>query len=297
MDTSVKRIEVGTSRTAEITCLARAASRYEGDPAYRSDDFIAPRLMPRRLAPILRIGPLRRAFIGALYPAGMYEYIIARTKYVDSVFRRSALNGVDQILIFGAGFDSRATRFAAKLGRTRVFELDAPPTQEAKLRQMRKRKVAINPSARFVAIDFSKESLEDRLLESGFEAGRRSLFILEGLTMYLDERAVDSTFGTIDRLSGAGSELLFDYVRASVLRGENGRYGERGALDGVRRQGEAWTFGLEEAGAALFARAHHFELVEHLDSEALGERYFKSAEGSRAGRVNGTHCIAYARKA
>jgi methyltransferase (TIGR00027 family) len=296
MRTKGRRIESGISRTAEITCLARAASTFERDPRYRSGDYVAREIMPRKFLPVLRFFPIRRAFIGAFYPKGMYEYLIARTKRFDEAFREALAGGVRQVLIFGAGYDSRAWRFADELGDATVFELDAPITQASKIDQLEKRRIPTSPRVAFIPIDFSKENLETRLLESGFERESTSLFLLEGLTMYLDEAAIDSTFAAIDRFSGSGSELLFDYVRAAVLRRENVGYAERRAAEGVRKRGESWVFGLEEDAVASFARSYHFELAEDLDAEALGERYFRPVGGGAIAKLNGSHRIACARK-
>ena len=80
-------------------------------------------------------------------------------------------------LIFGAGFDSRGIRFADLNKKTNIFELDAPVTQEAKISQLKKRGIEINPNITFIPIDFNKESLEDKLIESGFTKNRKSLKI------------------------------------------------------------------------------------------------------------------------
>ena len=121
-----------------------------------------------------------------LAPAGVYEYVIARTKYIDAAFEKALAERFDQILLFGAGFDTRALRFHEKARHTRVFELDAPLTQQAKIRQYGRRNLCIPSNVVFIAIDFDRESLPHKLDVAGFQIGRRSLFILEGLLMYLD---------------------------------------------------------------------------------------------------------------
>ena len=112
----------------------------------------------------------------------MYEYVIARTKYIDSIFQKAISSEFDQILLFGAGFDSRGIRFAHVNTKTKIFEMDVPITQDAKIKQLKKRHIEIGPNVIFVPIDFSRESLENKLLESGFKKNQKSLFILEGRT-------------------------------------------------------------------------------------------------------------------
>ena len=66
--------------------------------------------------------------------------------------------GFDQIVIFGAGFDSRALRFNEKNKATTIFELDAPMTQQDKLKGFQSRKLSLPKSLIFVPIDFNRET-------------------------------------------------------------------------------------------------------------------------------------------
>ena len=84
---SRKRIETTISRTAEWTCVSRAASSLEYDSHYRSGDHIALLLVPTFMKLLLRISLVRRFFRHFISPKGIYEYTIARTKYIDAVFK------------------------------------------------------------------------------------------------------------------------------------------------------------------------------------------------------------------
>jgi methyltransferase (TIGR00027 family) len=293
---SRRRIETATSRTAQWTCVSRAASALERDSHYRSDDHIALLLVPGFLKLLLHVPPVRRFCTRAIAPRGIYEYTIARTKYIDAVFEEALAAGFDQILIFGAGFDTRALRFQKKAGSTRIFELDVPITQQAKLGQYAKRGLSIPANAAFVSIDFDKESLSEKLEEAGFARGARSLFVLEGLLMYLQPESVAETFRVIDAFAGERSEVVFDYVRASVLRQVGSCYGEREIAETVAKAGEQWHFGIEEGELARFLGRYGFEVREHQDARDLEQRYFVDATGRTVGRVNGTHCLVRAVK-
>jgi methyltransferase (TIGR00027 family) len=286
-----KRIESTTSRTAEMTCSSRAASYLETNGHYHSDDHLAVRLLPNFFRILLHIPLFRMFYSRVLAPEGIYEYVIARTKYIDAVFKQALAERFDQILLFGAGFDTRALRFQAEAQHTRIFELDAPPTQEAKIRQYRKRHLNIPSNVVFIAIDFDKESLPDRLDIAGFHKAQRSLFILEGLLMYLEPESVQGTFQTIREYAGSGSWVVFDYVQASVLRHENRLYGESGIMQSVSKAGEQWRFGIEPGEIASFVAAYGFQVSDHKDAQELEATYFQDSDGRLVGRVNGTHCI------
>jgi len=290
-----KRIESKTSRTAEFNCMFRAASFNEKIPQYKSDDYIAPKLVPKFFMPVVKIGVFKSLF-NRFFPPGMYEYVIARTKYIDSIFQKALLNEFDQILIFGAGFDSRGIRFADSNKKTKIFELDVPVTQEAKINQLKKRGIEINPNIIFISIDFNKESIEDKLLESGFKRDQKSLFILEGLTYYLSRQAVDEAFNVINKLAGSESEVVFDYIYTSVLRGENLYYGESEVYKGVNKQNEPWSFGIEKGEIESFLRDRNLSLIQNLNSGDLEKEFFKDEHGNIIAKINGVRCIAYAKK-
>ena len=291
-----RRIESTTSRTAEMTCLSRACSAMETNRYYKSDDHIAPLLLPSALKPLLRVSLARRLFTKIAAPKGIYEYVIARTKYIDALFRQALAEQFDQVLIFGAGFDTRAIRFQDTLGNTKVFELDVPVTQQAKIGQYQKQHLAVPPNLKFIAIDFDKESLPMKLAEVGFSRQRWGLFILEGLTMYLQPESVHETFQTIRDYAGKGSWVVFDYIYASVLRKEGVYYGETEIVQTVSHAGEQWHFGIEKGQIEKFLARYTMQLIDHKNARDLEKAYFTDSNGKVIGRVNATHCLVTAEK-
>ena len=291
-----RRIDTVTSRTAEMTCMSRAVSAFEKDKYYQSGDYIAPRLIPAFIWPLVNLALGRRIFRRFLAPPGIYEYTIARTKYIDELFQKTLLEGFDQILIMGAGFDTRALRFQDKNEKTRIFELDVATTQQAKIRQYQKRNLTIPLNVKFIAIDFDKESLSIKLNEAGFHKEQRSMFVLEGLLMYLQPQSVDTIFRVIQEYAGGRSRIVFDYIYASVLRDEGIYYGEKDAKQMVSAVGERWHFGIEKDEIGEFIAKYGLELIDHMDTQALEKAYFSSTEGNIIGRVNGTHCLVTAEK-
>ena len=274
-----------------MTCASRAASSLENNYHYHSDDHLALRLLPGFIRVLFHIPLFRRFFVRILAPRGIYEYVIARTKYVDSAFEKALAEGFDQILLFGAGFDTRALRFHTEAQNTRIFELDTPVTQQAKIQQYRKRNLSIPSNVVFIAIDFDKQSLPHRLDMAEFKKDLRTLFILEGLLMYLDPESVRSTFQTIQEYAGIGSRVVFDYIRASVLRHENTLYGESGLAKTVSKAGEQWRFGIEPDEIATFTAPYGLVVSDHKCAQELEATYFQDEDGRLVGRINGTHCI------
>ena len=126
--------------------------------------------------------------------------------------------------------------------------------------------------------------------------GKKSLFMLEGLTMYLDREAVDLTFHLMDEFSAAGSEIVFDYVCSSVIQKENTLYGEKRIYNTVKSANEAWSFGIDQGQADLFVKPYHFNVTEDLCAVDLEEKYFKGTQHKKRGKLNATHCIAHTQK-
>jgi len=279
-----------------MTCVSRASSALETNPCYKSNDTIAPLLLPSALKSFLYIPLIRKLFARVAAPKGIYEYVIARTKYIDAIFKHALAERFEQILIFGAGFDTRALRFQDSMGNTRVFELDIPITQQAKINQYHKRHLDIPPNLTFIAIDFDKESLSTKLDEAGFCKQRRSLFVLEGLVMYLQPESVDATFHIIQDYAEMGSLVVFDYVYASVLRKEGIYFGEIGIEQTVSDSGEQWHFGIEKGQIEQFLARYALQLIDQKDAEELEKAYFSDANGNTIGRINGTHCLVTAQR-
>ena len=271
--------------------MSRAASSLEIEPHYHSDDCLAARLVPGFVRSLLRTRAGRAVFRRFLATRGMYEYVIARTKYIDAAFRQALTEGFGQIVLLGAGFDTRALRFQAESCGAAIFEVDVPLTQNAKIDRYRQCGLAVPQNLKFIAMDFDRDSIAEKLRRFGFHERERSLFILEGVLMYLLPASVDALFRTLHTLTSEGSRLVFDYVRASVLQGDMTLYGEAGALQAVDRINEGWHFGLEYEKVNTFLSDYGFTLVDHKDARAMERFFFEDQNGLIAGRINGTHEI------
>jgi methyltransferase (TIGR00027 family) len=244
---------------------------------------------------VLHVAPLRGIFLRQVAPPGSHGYVLARTQVFDELFRHALEAFFPQIVLLGAGFDTRALRFQDQNSGTAVFELDFPATQQPKRDILRRKGVPLPEALIFVPIDFDRESIYGALFKAGYQRGQRTLFLWEGVTMYLTAEAVDETLDFIQRESAPGSLVAFDYIYASVLRGEGKYHGERAIFRAVSRAGEVWTFALEEGEVADFLARRGFELAEHYTSEQLEESYLTADDGTRFGPINETHAIAVAR--
>jgi methyltransferase (TIGR00027 family) len=279
------------SNTAGYTCFSRACATREKDERFRGPDHMAEIFLPAFAKVILNVPVLRKAFMSKVAPSGIYEYVIARTKLLDETFLDGLAKGVCQIVILGAGMDTRALRFASKNQGTKIIELDIEKTQHPKIEILNRKKVELPDELVFASIDFNKQRLSDVLMIAGYQRDQLSLFLWEGVTMYLNSDAVDGTLTFIRESTQKGSRVTFDYIFGSVLRQENKFYGEKEIFDTVSRAGEGWTFGIEEGKIEEYLTERGFKMMSHFTPSELEERYFKTEDGNVVRRINGTHCI------
>jgi methyltransferase (TIGR00027 family) len=213
------------STTAIYVALGRAAAhRRAAVPGF--SDPIAIRLLPPRYAEALERadrGPPRswreRRF--RFFLERLTQWTPLRTLAIDDALRAS-LGRDGQIVILGAGLDSRAWRMVELSDRI-VYEVDHPATQRYK----RERVASLTPTARavrFVPVDFERESLGERLAEAGHDPASPTVWIWEGVVMYLHPQAVEATVRLVAERSAPGSRLVASYASPSLGRVIVGRF-------------------------------------------------------------------------
>ena len=134
--------------------------------------------------------------------AGLSYGVPLRTRAIDDALR-SQITPQHQLVILGAGLDARAYRLP-ELKEARVFEVDHPVTQDFK----RSRIVDYPPMCRELihcSVDFEKQSLPERLAESGHDAALPTIWIWEGVTMYLTHAAIEGTLNAVSERSAGGA--------------------------------------------------------------------------------------------
>lgn len=287
-----KRIQKKVSRTAQMVCFIRAISYYETEESYKSDDYLSPSFLPLLMKAILKFRILREKVKQKLSISGMYEYIVGRTKVIDLTF--SEYSGqINQVVILGAGFDSRGIRFNGILNDTIIYELDAYETQQFKINKINKEKIAIPKNLKMIPIDFENEPFIDILIANGFKRNEPCLFLLEGLTMFIDPVAIPKLFKDINDLCGKDSIIVFDYLHEKFLSNEISNQGS--VTETVSSLGEKYKFGIEKSKIKEFTIQYGFELLEEYDANQLNNAFF-SKEKSKNSKPIDLYSIVIAKK-
>jgi methyltransferase (TIGR00027 family) len=277
------------SRTGYITAFARSLSRRSDPPEIANDDHLADVFLLPVYRVLSRAPRLARRLFDRSVP-GAVAYFNARTRHIDAIVRERIAAGLDQLVVLGAGFDSRAMRFDAQLGQTRVFEVDVADVIALKGRHLAAAGRHMPRRVVPVAIDFSTERL-DKLLSHGFRPAARTLFLWEGVTTYLRDDDVSGVLRFVREHGGPGSTLVFDYVTRAFFEGDHSGYGSRQLARGWQRMGNV----NRSAIASVHDRLAPFGLTVLSDLGPVElERLYSTAAGQPPRRVWGALRIAHA---
>ena len=199
---------------------------------------------------------------------GLMLHFMLRKRFIEDTVRASLAAGCEQVVVVGAGFDTLAARLAAEFPQTRFIEIDHPATQAAK-------RLAIDERGNldFIAANLAEERLRDALA-GGYRRDAPSVFVIEGLLMYLTDAQIDVLFTAIAELQSAPGTLVFTVMEPA----SDGRPRFHNAKPLVTRLLSLWSkpfrSGMRREAAARFAEQFPgLRLRDLAGSEALRARY------------------------
>lgn len=206
---------------------------------------------------------------------------VARTRAIDDAACQALESGIQQVVLLGAGFDSRAYRLPG-MEKVTVYEVDHPATSARKREVIQRALGNVPGRVRYVGIDFNSNDLELEMKSAGYNTTLPTLFIWEGVTNYLTPEAVDST---LRWCSGAahGSQVVFTYIDRDVLSNPDSFYGTEKIVQILQDVEERWTFGLEPAKLASYLKDKGFKLESDLSATQYRKQYFTKAGSKMKG--------------
>jgi len=223
--------------------------------------------------------------------------MISQTKPSNTAFiialYRSVAHKEFQNKGWGSGYDTRGLRFKHLIKNTRIIELDMAATQNRKIKCLKKNKINIPDYLTLSPVDFNRQSLENALTSADYKADRQTLFIWEGVSMYLEAQAVKDTLSFIARSSHTDSLLAFD---SAISNADQDYYGTKELLKHIKknRSNEPFKFFVEEEKIENFLNKQGFKIISHFDSKQIEKTYLKKEDGSSIGKPNGMFCLAIA---
>jgi methyltransferase (TIGR00027 family) len=264
------------AQTAFGPMLLTAVEQHEPPGRRLVDDDLASAFLPvpaRLLTAAARSSVLRQLLVGAIERSGpgLWANLTCRKHYIGDKLDE-ALDGIDAVVILGAGLDTCAYRLARR-SRIPIFEADLPVNIARKAATVHRTLGELPRSVRLVALDFEHDDLLTALAEYGYRTDYRVFFIWEGVTQYLTESAVRATLDGL-RPVAPGSRLVFTYVRRDFIDGTN-LYGAPTLYRRMRQRRQLWHFGLRPEEVAEFLAPFGWRLVEQVGPEQLVQRYVR----------------------
>ncbi|MCJ7626468.1 MAG: SAM-dependent methyltransferase [Anaerolineaceae bacterium] len=285
---STNGVEQKPSDTAMFAALRRAIANKDYQNERFGPDYLAELFLPANFRFIIKFTKIRanvKKKLNGFLP-GLHEYMIARTAYFDRIFMDALDNKIPQIVLLGAGYDSRAYRFADLISDTKIIELDIATTQNRKKECLRKAKVEIPKHVSFIPIDFNNESLQKVLEKAGYENHKKTLFLWEGVSYYLESDSVDATLEFVSRSAHIGSAIALDYT-ISIAEENMDDYGVKEFYQTMKEHhsNEELMFAIDAGKIVSFLGKRGLKLVDYLDNEQIERKFLINEDGSLIGQI------------
>ena len=289
----------GISGTAYEPYMARLLPHHTASRTDAAAERIAPHLpalsslVLRSMVDTLVLAARWSGFRGSFLaypgprPSTLMTFISHRTHFFDDAVAAAVAteSPIRQFVVLGAGWDTRSygplpdgADLRALVGRdggqaSRCFEVDEPPTQEAKVEALRTAGVDSSHVV-FAPTDFNQQSWLESLTQHGFDPDSPAFILWEGVTMYLDDAAIDKTLREVAGLA-PGSRIAFDFLsrelvlcrRPFVVLGNYAKYAMKAFY------GESWLFGISTAAPA------HERAREFIEARGLEFRSYEAFGG------------------
>ncbi len=194
------------------------------------------------------------------------DMVRIRTRYFDDMLDAQISAGIGQVVILGAGLDTRAVRKSS--AGVRYFEIDDPATME--LKQRCYRNARIDSGATLIPGNYVTDGLIDLLRSNGFALDVPTYLIWEGNVMYMPLATDEQTMRLLKR-HVKRFRLSFDYLTESVIAKSTGDASLTTLVESFEAMGAPWVSGIDDIGG--LARGMDLRVVEHFTTGELHLKY------------------------
>lgn len=244
------------SGTAFVVAEYRAEENREATPIYR-DPVVGVFLSDASRQAAERVS--------SRFPA-VKDMVKTRTRYFDDMLEKQIGAGVRQVVILGAGLDTRGVR--KQSARVKYFEIDDPATIELKRRCYADAR--IDPGVTLIPGNYVKDGLIELLRPNGFDVNAPTYFIWEGNVMYMP-LATDKQ--TMLRLKEHVTQfrLSFDYLTEAVITKTTGDASLKTLVESFEAMRAPWLSGIDDIHG--LARELDLRVVENTTTGELYRKY------------------------
>lgn len=213
---------------------------------------------------------------------GASRHLGLRKRYMDDAVRAGLAAGARRVVLVGAGFDSLCLRYAEKNPEVEFVEIDHPATQEGK--RVGLEAVGVPPNLTLIANDFGESTLEEVLRREGrCDATAKSVFVVEAVLMYLEEKGVRALFAALAACSAPGSTVAFTYMETDGDGKPCFEGKERFFSTKLKLSGEPLLWGTPAGKLAGMLAEHRWRLTDNPSRDELVERYREVLPPGKAG--------------
>ncbi|QDP96096.1 SAM-dependent methyltransferase [Microlunatus elymi] len=265
--------------TAQGPMVISAVEQYVPARQRLLDDALAIKMLPRAQRAFVsccRFGPIRHALQSASERSvpGSWGGLIGRKRYADDQVAAALSDGIDQLVVLGAGLDTLACRLGLPAG-IGTYEIDLAENIAAKRAALEAIYGRVPERLRQVPIDFDHDDLITTLRAVGWDSARPTMFVWEAVTQYLTEAGVRATLQGLES-AAAGSRLIFTYVLRDLVEGKDLHGAERLHQQFVVKN-PIWKFGLDPDQVGPLLSEHGWTKIEDVGPKEYAERYFGPA--------------------
>ena len=257
-------LNLSTALRATEAVQARDRRIFDADFDYR--------MLPKTWR-ILLLPGVRHLILGLFEMAGMGTpgMLFCRTRFIDDALAGWLDGGGQQVVCLGAGNDSRAYRIPG-ITHARYFEVDLPVPQALKRQHVQKTLGAIPPHVTYAALDFNTQDLAAELVKAGFRFEIPTFFIMEGVTQYISEQAVENIFGFAAQ-APKSSRFAFTYIKREIIEGSARSSIDQRIMKRVARRGMPWVFGIDGQRLGEWLNQRGFKLIDQAGGADYRARY------------------------
>ena len=284
-------VEHQHSDTAEVAAGYRAVACKEYPGTNIGSDYLAEHFISPSHKFLVKFGFVRILGIkkSRKFTPGGFEYVLARTAFFDQQLLNALEKGAKQLVILGAGFDTRAYRFADQCSQCKIIELDIASTQNRKKQCLQQADITIPKNLTFAPINFNLESLADVLRQAGYDSKVKTVFLWEGVSMYLEQAAVDATLQFVSACNNRESLLVFDYIATIANSDVDKYYGVKTWREtwAKYRQAEPFKSTIDDSQIAAYLDEMGLSIKTHLNEQEIEEYYLPQANYKNLEKVTG----------
>ncbi|MEP2775035.1 MAG: class I SAM-dependent methyltransferase [Luteolibacter sp.] len=226
-------------------------------------------------------------FMDFMVPGIVLHYIL-RKRGIEAEVRKSLATGAAQVAVLGAGYDLLAWMLHEEFPEVNFIEFDHPATQAPK-------RSALPESRNFHygEIDLEKEAFGEVASSCPhFNKGVPTVFIAEGLTMYLREGRVAELLADFSRLSGDTGRVIFTFMEKDQDGSIDFRDQRRGVGTWLRWRSEPFLWGIRREDLSGFLELSSLGNIEVADDARLRAQ-FLTPLGLGDLRIARGECLCY----